>query len=509
LENKVWTSVGELHKKALDSVGKPVKGLVKERTVQKYYDNPKNKGWIGNSIESDWFGLANNSRKEADFVNLGVELKVTPIRQTKVGWSAKERLSLNIFDFNDEYKKKFENASFLEKAKLIELIYYEFIKNIPSPELFIKAATLINLHDFPEEDMLIIRQDWEIIINKIKEGKAEELSDSLTKYLGATTKGSKSEKNMTTQPFSQKKAHRRCFTLKGSYMTMLARQIMSGTYMLDNNLLSEEKVIKDIDELKEKTFEDIILEKFRVFIGMSKIELARKFNVNIPKKDDKASSRILAKIMLNVENNIQDTEEFKKAGIEVKIVTINSKKRKTTEGFKIQIPENNYIDPKELVKEEWDNSLLNEYLASHQFLLVVFEKINNQILFKGAIFWQVPFNDLEGQIKNTWEKTVSIYKSGVTLTYKERQKPTQTGKYYEVRNNLPKLSDNTVLHVRPSSKVACYSDDLRYATELPVNSKWIGRPDNSDLSDNYMTKQSWWLNPEYMYEQIENKLFKI
>ena len=69
---KVWNTVEELHEHALNAVNKPVKDLVKEETVLKYYHNPKNKGWIGNSIESDWFGLPNNSRKEPDFLHLGL-----------------------------------------------------------------------------------------------------------------------------------------------------------------------------------------------------------------------------------------------------------------------------------------------------------------------------------------------------------------------------------------------------------------------------------------------------
>lgn len=507
MEEKVWHSVEELHEQALKAVGKPLKELVKEETVQKYYDNPKNKGWIGNSIESDWFGLANNSRQEADFSNLGVELKVTPIRQTKAGWSAKERLSLNIFDFNDEYKRTFENASFLEKANLMELMYYEFIKDKPSPELFIKAATLFNLHKLPEEDLLIIKQDWEIIINKIKEGKAEELSNSLTKYLGATTKGSKSEKNMTTQPFSDKKAHRRAFTLKGSYMTFLVRQIMSGDYKTKGFNTSDEKVIKDSSELTEKTFEEVIEERFEPFIGRTKVDLADEFNVTIPNSNDKASSRVLASKMLNVESDIKNTDEFKKAGIEVKIVTVESGKEKTTEGFKLQIPEHSFIEPEKLVKENWDDSLLNNYLSSYQFLLVIFEETATDTIFKGVKFWHVPYKDLEYDIKKTWLKTVNIYQEGVTLTYKS----VDSSKGYEVGNNLPKISDDTILHVRPSSKKSCYSDDLKLATKLPNKSHWVNLPydiDKSELSDEYMTKQTWWLNPDYMYEQVKNVMGK-
>src|SRR5699024_12584602 len=97
---------------------------------------------------------------------------------------------------------------------------------MPSPEYFIKAATLFDLHNLPREDLLIIEQDWNVIVEKIKEGKAEELSDSLNKYLGATTKGSKTEKNMKAQPLSDQKAHRRVITLKATYMSHVERSIM-------------------------------------------------------------------------------------------------------------------------------------------------------------------------------------------------------------------------------------------------------------------------------------------
>lgn len=496
MEEKVWNSIEELHEQALKAVDLPLKDLVEEDTVDNYYVNPKNKGWIGNSIESDWFGLANNSRREADFANLGVELKVTPIRQIKAGWSAKERLSLNIFDFNDEYKRTFENASFLEKANLIELMYYEFIKDEPSPELVIKAATLFNLHNLPEEDLLIIKQDWEIIVNKIKEGKAEELSDSLTKYLGATTKGSKSEKNMTTQPFSAKKAHRRAFTLKGSYMTSLARLIMSGEYESH-----DEKIIKDVNELKEKSFEDIILDRFEPFIGWSKEKLGIKFNVNIPKKNDKASSALLAKKMLNIKGEIQNTEEFKKAGIAVQIVTVKTDSSRTTEGFKINIPEENYLKPVELVTEDWESTALNDYLSSHQYLLVIYERTGEGDIFKGVKFWRMPMELLESEVKEVWLDTQKKFKEGLKLTYQE------WGDSYRIQNELSKIIDKKAVYVNTSSSLASYINDSN-ATRVPTKNKWFNIPDDKKksgkFSDYYCTKFAWWINPSYMYEQVQD-----
>ena len=430
---------------------------------------------------------------------MGVELKVTPIRKTKAGWSAKERLSLNIFDFNDEYKREFKNASFLEKANLMELMYYEFVKDEPSPELFIKAATLFDLHDLPEEDKLIIEQDWNIIVNKIKEGKGEELSDSLTKYLGATTKGSKSEKNMTTQPFSKEKAHRRAFTLKGSYMTSLARQIMSGEY---------ETIIKDIEELREKSFEELIIERFQPFIGCSKQKLAKKFNIDIKKGRDNASSALIAKSMLNLDGNIGETEEFRKAGIAVQIVTGNKEYKKTTEGFKINIPGETFIDPIDLVQEDWEGSSLNNYLLDYHYLLVVFERIDNEDFFRGVKFWKVPSGNLEKEIKEVWKNTQSKFSNGLNLTIQEYKTPTKTGRTYKVKNELWGPKKGKVVYVNTSGGVAGYNES-KNATEVPVRNRWFNVNDSipkGELGEQHISKHAWWFNRSYMYKQVKELL---
>ncbi len=65
------------------------------------------------------------------------------------------------------------------------------------------------------------REDWNKIVNKIMDGKAHELSESDTKYLGACTKGSTKVASMKSQPFSNKLAMQRAFSLKTQYMSIL------------------------------------------------------------------------------------------------------------------------------------------------------------------------------------------------------------------------------------------------------------------------------------------------
>lgn len=488
---KKWESVEEVYNHALDAVGEKVEDIIKEESVQYYYKNPKNKGWIGNKIEEDYFYIPNNNKKEADIPYLNLEIKVTPIYKTKrkKEWSSKERLTLNIFDFNDEYKRTFEQASFLEKASLMNLLFYEYEEDIPSPQFEIKAASIFDFNKLPKEDLLIIEQDWNIIVQKIKEGKAEELSDRLTTYLGATTKGAKTEENMATQPFSNVKAHRRAFTLKNSYMTQYIRRLMAEQK-------TKERVIKNVNSLKEQSFEQIILDTYKPFIGKTKNELAEKFNIIIPDKNDKASLFLIARKMLNVKSDIQQTEEFIKSGISVKIVTVE--KANTTEHFKLTIPEETIIDPSYLVSEDWDTSILREYLLDTKFLLVVFEKKGSTIVFKGVMFWYVPYNELEEVMAKEWKEVKNTFQKGLSLTYT----PTR------VFNNLPNPSETKCLHVRPSADKARYYDDGKNAIKLPSPSTWINRPSKlkKKYTDYYMTKQAWWFNSNYMYEQVKDML---
>src|SRR5699024_12614849 len=102
------------------------------------------------------------------------------------------------------------------------------------------------------------------------------------------------------------------------------------------------------------------------------------------------------------------------------------------------------------------------------------------------------------------EEIKSILKYVVKLTYNKYKKTLKiTGKVYYIENNLPKMSDTPILHIRSSSKHACYYNNDSLAMELPAKSKWFNRPAylQDTLTDFYMTKQAWWLNSDYMYKQ--------
>ena len=268
-----------------------------------------NKGSHGHILEEDVYQYGANSRSTPDFEMAGIELKVTPYKKNKNGTlSAKERLVLNIINYMEEYKNTFYTSHFWYKNQLIEIIWYLHEDNKPKSEFRITHSLLFS---FPDEDLPIIKQDWYKIINKIKEGKAHELSEADTLYLGACTKGANSL-SVRKQPFSDILAKQRAFCLKTSYMTQLVRDYIGGEHLERISNLSQ----------TEMTFEESLSERMSMYKGKTVDELAQLFNI---KSKAKNLNEILVARMLGVKGKISATEEFVKANIIPKTIRVNSK----------------------------------------------------------------------------------------------------------------------------------------------------------------------------------------
>ena len=71
--------------------------------------NPNNKGGLGGFVEENIFKYKANNDDNPDFIDAGIELKVTPLKQNTNGSvSSKERLVLNIINYKEEGPRDFE-----------------------------------------------------------------------------------------------------------------------------------------------------------------------------------------------------------------------------------------------------------------------------------------------------------------------------------------------------------------------------------------------------------------
>lgn len=107
-KNKVYQSIEELLETAQSSLGVPFKEYDVNNRLK-----GGNKGKIGQVIEEGLFHKGIDSRQEADFPELGVELKVTPMNRVgkdKNMVSAKERLVVTMINYMKDYDISFEDS---------------------------------------------------------------------------------------------------------------------------------------------------------------------------------------------------------------------------------------------------------------------------------------------------------------------------------------------------------------------------------------------------------------
>ena len=207
------------------------------------------KGGLGILLEERYFHYKANSDARPDFDKAGVELKVSPYKvNSKNEKVAKERLVISMIDYMNVVNEVFDDSHMWLKARLMLLIYYLYQSEIRNRLDY--RIDYVSLFTPPEEDIAIIRDDYEKIVEKIKSGKAHELSEGDTMYLAACTKSSDSSVRRA-QPYSDILAKPRAFSFKSSYMTsVLNNYIIPNTHNVDaivhgDTIVSFEKYVTD------------------------------------------------------------------------------------------------------------------------------------------------------------------------------------------------------------------------------------------------------------------------
>ena len=413
------------------------------------------KGSFGHIIETDIFNYEINSKSEADFLDAGIELKVTPYKINKnMTLSAKERLVLNIINYMNEYKNDFYGSHFWRKNKRIQILWYCHEDNKLKEDLKITHQKLLSL---AEEDLDIFINDWNLIIDKIKKGLAHELSEADTMYLGACTKG-KNATSLREQPFSEIKAMQRAFCLKTSYMTQMVRKYI-GDYTNVEKLLTDNTI----------PFMDYVNNVVDKYKGKTCTELGKELNV-ITKA--KSINNILISRMFNIQGKINNTDEFLKANIIPRTIRVESNGRiKESMPF----PTFKYT---EIVNQDWEESELKNILETTKYMFFVFKKNDklDDYVFEGIKLWNMPFNTIETDVRNVWEKTKEVVKSGNIVNSIDTNGKRKT--------NFPGQKENKVCHVRPH---AINSSDTYL---LPVKDKVTG--------EEKYTKHCFWINNTYL-----------
>ena len=409
----------------------------------------RRKGHFGDLVEEYLFGIKNNNAAAADFPKAGVELKTTPlVPHARKKYVAKERLVFSMINYENIVGEEWETSSFLDKNKLLLLMFYLYKPEVDLTEYRFKLVHLLDmLSDISSADIAQIKKDWQVIVDKVKAGEAHLLSEGDTSYLSAATKASKAT-DRRTQPKGPP-AKPRAFSFKASYLNSIIQRAIGVKDTRSVPLIGDKNLPLTIEENMQA--------RFNPFIGKTNLEIESALNISHGKKRPKNHRRMLVNRLLGAGENKNKFEELEKADITMRVVALEP-----SGGLKesISFPVFKY---EEIVKESWEESAFYEQLSTKRFLFVVFKKVEGDVTVLEKIrFWNFPMSDIE-EARWVWEETV------------RRVKDKQA-------HSLPSIKDNAVAHVRPHGRNASDTLPTGYGTEE--------------------VKKCFWLNAKYIQQQL-------
>lgn len=443
----------------------------------------KGKGGLGQMVEELFFKYEANSNREADFSEAKVELKCTPLLKSKGdnGYRIKERLVCTMIDYFEIANTDFENSHLLAKCRLMLLLFY---LHVSGKQIYDYEFVFRVLWQLPEKDLLIIKQDYQTIAEKVRRGEAHLLSEGDTIYLGAARKGQKGD-SPQPQPYSSAKANKRAFSLKPAYMRhILSHVTSSGANAFSNYSQTETDSFELVskEDLAKKTFEQLILDRFCPFMGMDYVEICARLGLSPYQAKSKYADIASLIGSGNLSKRLNKADEFVKSGITMKTIRINS------DGKPAESMSFKNIDYCEVFdNDDWFESEAYE-LFTTRFLFVIFKpnpgkeiSILNQktgvtdteesYILDKVFFWTMPARDLD-IAREYWENIrQNVLSDKISL------------------REFWKISDRRKFHVRPKATTKAQKTDNPHGGEAD--------------------KFCYWFNAEYVKHIIDTHYDKI
>ena len=404
------------------------------------------KGHFGNDLETAFFGIMPNSFDRPDFWPVPLELKSAPLKysDTRNQLVPKERIVLGIINYFDVVNESFETSHFLFKNNAILIVWYIYDKLVRSIDMKIDMTDIWRCI---QEDGRQIEEDWNRIVDKVKAGHAEDISEGDTLYLGACTKGATAETSFRMQPCSSVPAKQRAFCFKISYVKHIY-ETMQGRKA--NRKEQDRFLPKDAPI----TLEQRVLGLFEPFIGLTSKQIEDVLGIE---SNAKSRFAVYTRTILGYSEKHKSFYEFDAANIQIKTIRVEKNgKPKEDMSFK-------NIKFKDIEYQEWEDSDLYQELIS-KFIFVIYRITpdSTDYYLDEVKFWNMPESDLD-VAKKVWE------------TMRNRV----VRKEYD---NLPRKSENPIIHVRTKGKD---SKDLTETT-----------------SGELITKRCFFLNNTYIASRV-------
>lgn len=478
-------------KKILDeTIGKTLGEVDKNHVFDRTKDNPKITGIAGDVIKQSVLGYSANSDNHPDILVDGkkVEVKTTGIRFSKKKgntelYEAKEPMSITAVSPKQIVKEEFYSSHFWHKLIHLLIIYYLYDSNerVEAKEYANFVLKGYEFHKFNDEDIQILKNDWETVRNfiiKIQKCCPDnpelqyprisfELRDKLM-YIDTAPKWPNPPR----------------FRLKRSAVTAMVQSYF-------NNAQFEElkEHLNSFSEFDQK-LHDLTMK----YQGKTIAELINIFGISVPdinKLNKAISEQIVVRMFDGKSSKINKIDLFAKVGIIAKTICLSSKGGRTedTKLFPIDFSELENTDI------EFEDSSIYDYFMNHQVLCIIFEEKNKEQNFKENKFKgfkriSYDYNFINTEVRHTWEDLrILILNKGLRETpelKKDGTKKINPNGLEATSINFPKSCDHVVFvrggGIDSSVKPYCIQGIHMYRQYIWIKGKYmVDRLKKTDL----------------------------
>jgi DNA mismatch repair protein MutH len=323
-------------------------------------------------------------------------------------------------------------------------------------------------------DQEILSDDWNKVLNYVKLGEAHLLSESISQVLAASRTGQGgyatdgTPRDQVNQPIVRYNAHamKRAFSLKPSFTNQLYRERTS----------SASAFISLKEYVKGRSFKELldnVLRGLNKYTDYSLHDFARVHDIEL--SNSKHRTARLIRAALGITKQSVTFREFVRYGISVKTVPVRFEDNKPWEN--VSFP---HQPLKEILDEEsFGDSMIAEWTRRILFIPLYREtrdEVDLNSIFIGKSFFWKPNHEQDILMENDYNNYRDTIRNGIFIEH------VPWGNGFVRKNNLPKESSTSILHMRPHARDG---NDFDYS-----------------LNDVRIVKQSFWLNGRFLKDLI-------
>ncbi|MFV0518372.1 MAG: MutH/Sau3AI family endonuclease [Aminipila sp.] len=472
----------------------------KNNVFARTLDKPKITGIAGDVIEQSVLGYSADQaqRPDLDIDGVPTELKTTGMRRKKDGnryvYEAKEPASITAVSINNIAMETFNNSNFWHKIAHMLFIFYEYesktaVTAAEYAEFHIRGY---NFHEFSQDDIEILRNDWQMIhdfIAEIQERCTPE--EAKNEYANLSTLINKKTVYLDTAP---KYPNAPRFRLRKRVMTVIIQQAFNETLFekLPGHYLNQSDIEKKCAEVN------------RLFLGWSMADILEyySFHVERSKKTQikQYAEQVIVRMFGGTEKKISKIEMFRKLGYVGKAITLTAHGTRTedTKIFSVdfeELTEQLLSDDGELREKTFEDSDLYNYFHDNKLLCIVFREKEtsasgkvrlDENIFIGFKILDLSNNELVEEARKTWSDVRNTINSG-NLRF------------------VPTLDKNGVQRYSPKTKIPMGAPNLPKSEDYIVFFRGTGQDatDKISVKGVEMLRQSYWIKGTYLVEKLK------